>query len=88
MLTSKHAMSRNTCRAHAFSSSLTLVIECFDIRACCNRVIFDNFRKCGSVAVAASEEKPQELDMGGEVSHCHLTQRYYPEACESLLSTF
>jgi fructose-1,6-bisphosphatase len=49
----------------------TNVIDRCELLVCCNRVIFDNFRKCGSVAVAASEEKPQELDMGGEVSVLH-----------------
>ena len=34
-----------------------------------DEVIFSNFKKCGAVACASSEEQPEELDMGCEAKY-------------------
>ncbi|CAM9460269.1 unnamed protein product, partial [Hapterophycus canaliculatus] len=39
--------------------------EQLDVDLAADKIIFDEFQRCGSVAVAASEEKPVEAPMGG-----------------------
>ena len=41
-------------------------LACLQIDVKADDVIFSNLRSCGAVATASSEERPDELDLGGQ----------------------
>ncbi|CAM9278789.1 unnamed protein product, partial [Choristocarpus tenellus] len=40
-----------------------------DLRS--DAIIFNEFKRCRAVSTAASEEKPEEIDMGGDALRCY-----------------
>ncbi len=41
-------------------------MACLQIDVKADEIIFSNLRSCGAVVTASSEERPDELDLGGQ----------------------